>query len=110
MSQWAKTNLEALMSMMDSSSTGVVGRKELHNLLENRDAIQVFNRMGVDALALVDLEEFIFQGNKVLPFHEFMELLMSLRGSNQATVKDIVDLRKCVLHDTQHLISTVSEL
>jgi len=55
--------------------------------------------MGVDVFGLVDLTDFIFRDGHALDFGEFMELVMQLRGSNQATVKDIVDLRKFIVNE-----------
>jgi hypothetical protein len=48
------------------------------------------------------LQDFIFEredehgekSDKQLTFGEFMEVVLQLRGTNQATVKDVVDLRK----------------
>ena len=52
-------------------------------------------------VALVDLADAIFtdengQEEEELSFPKFMEVVLNLRGSNHATVKDIVDLRKFI--------------
>merc|ERR1719506_540078 len=44
-------------------------------------------------MGLKELTDFIFAGDRVLCFHDFMAMVLQLRGSNHATVKDIVDLR-----------------
>mmetsp|Transcript_34779 Transcript_34779/g.64434 ORF Transcript_34779/g.64434 Transcript_34779/m.64434 type:complete len:179 (-) Transcript_34779:59-595(-) len=60
--------------------------------------------MGVDVVALVDLCDFIFQDEMYLDFRHFMDLVMQLRGSNQATVKDIVDLRRFITMEFNALL------
>merc|ERR1712151_788579 len=52
-----------------------------------------------DVVGLVDLADTIFGGEGLeseikLTFEEFCEYVLQLHGSNTATVKDIVDLRK----------------
>jgi len=70
-------------------------------ILENGDAVRCLQDVGVDVVGLVDFADFIFEADGVaeeaeLEFHEFMNVVLQLRGSNTATVKDIVDLRKFV--------------
>lgn len=54
-------------------------------------------------MGLIDLADFIFAKDdeddpedKQLQYYEFMEIVLSLRGSNLATVKDMTDLRKFI--------------
>mmetsp|Transcript_99284 Transcript_99284/g.171030 ORF Transcript_99284/g.171030 Transcript_99284/m.171030 type:complete len:138 (+) Transcript_99284:49-462(+) len=53
--------------------------------------------MGVDVVGLVDFADIIFENDIELSFADFMELVLQLRGSNNCTVKDMVDLRKFVV-------------
>jgi hypothetical protein len=61
---------------------------------------QLFGDVGVDLIGLLDFSDFIFhdelldEGDKILTFNEFVDVLMQLRGDKEATVKDMVDLRK----------------
>merc|ERR1712007_345171 len=48
----------------------------------------------VDVLGLAELSDFIFQGDLGISFAQFYKLLLQLRGTNSATVRDIVDMRK----------------
>jgi hypothetical protein len=45
----------------------------------------------------VDFADFLFEEQTELSFATFMELVLSLRGTNTSTVKDIIDLRKFIL-------------
>ena len=42
--------------------------------------------VGVDVVGMVEFSDFIFK-DRELTFAEFVELVLQLRGSNQATVK-----------------------
>merc|ERR1712039_816160 len=54
--------------------------------------------VGVDVVGLVEYSGFIFKDSE-MSFTDFVELILQLRGTNQATVKDIVDLRKQVMQE-----------
>merc|ERR1712032_1618040 len=68
-------------------------------LMELPDTVKALQGVGVDVIALFDYTEFFFQSAKELSFPEFMDVILQLRGSNTATVKDIVDLRKLVVNE-----------
>jgi len=94
MVNFVKTNL---FELIDKDHSGKINRQEFDELLQIPQAIRSFDSMGVDVVALVDLADFIFrEDHPNLEVGEFFDIVMQLRGDNQATVKDIVDLRKCV--------------
>merc|ERR1712037_403981 len=66
--------------------------------------------VGVDVIALFDYTEFVFQSSRELSFPEFMDVILQLRGSNTATVKDIVDLRKLVVNEFDRFDGLLSRL
>jgi len=95
---------------IDSDSNGDVSvtKDQFASLLrENKKARSALEEVGVDVFVLVDNIDTIFAPEerddddddaepveKKLGFDEFVNIIYSLRGSNTATVKDIVDLRK----------------
>ncbi|CAE8604197.1 unnamed protein product, partial [Polarella glacialis] len=89
---------------LDVNGDGLISRAEFSKILENGAAARTLKEVGIDVLNLVDLQAFIFEGEdedgivceKQLTFPDFLELVLQLRGSNMASVKDIVDLRKFV--------------
>jgi len=91
---------------LDMNNDGVISRAEFMTLLTNPLASRTFLDVGVDPVNLVDAADFIFHGeeldengdplDKELSFGDLMEVTLALRGSNTATVRDIVDLRKFV--------------
>lgn len=66
-------------------------------LLDISDAVKALDNVGVDPVALVDFADIIFDDideDGSISFGDFMSTVFALRGKNQATVKDIVDVRK----------------
>eukprot|EP00913_Durusdinium_trenchii_P020572 g19322.t1 len=63
------------------------------------DLDDVLREADVDAATLINFADVLFEGEgdellTKIPFSEFMTRTLKLRGSNTATVKDLVDLRK----------------
>jgi len=108
---FVKEKLQEIMEQgVDQDGDNKVSKIEFMQILENPEAIRVLNDVGVDAVGLVDMADEIFKGNDdndeedaVLTFPDFMEVVLQLRGSNTATVKDIVDLRKFMRSSIKHL-------
>jgi len=96
---------------LDTDGDGMISKEEFAQILDNAHAARTLADVGVDVFNLVDLQDFIFEDDdehgekceKQLTFGEFMEVVLQLRGSNQATVKDIVDLRKFFGSKTKEL-------
>jgi hypothetical protein len=94
-----KANMLKLLEMTgaDVNANNCISRPEFLRLLEIPQAVRMIADVGVDPVALLDYTEFIFESEeKELSFSEFFDVLLSLRGNNSATVKDVVDLRKFV--------------
>eukprot|EP00747_Dinoflagellata_sp_TGD_P170634 gnl/TRDRNA2_/TRDRNA2_202692_c0_seq1.p1 gnl/TRDRNA2_/TRDRNA2_202692_c0~~gnl/TRDRNA2_/TRDRNA2_202692_c0_seq1.p1 ORF type:complete len:297 (+),score=45.51 gnl/TRDRNA2_/TRDRNA2_202692_c0_seq1:44-934(+) len=102
-----------IFSVVDSDCNHKISKDEFLGILENREAALSLQHVGVDAVELVDYADFIFAGglsrddsglhsvyevdqseDRELSFEELMDLILQFRGSQAATVKDIVDLRK----------------
>merc|ERR1719272_2100738 len=83
---------------LDSNGNGMLSMEEFEQLLILPEAAQFMQSVGVDVVGLVEFSEFIFK-ERELSFPEFVELVLQLRGSNSATVKDIVDMRKQVMQE-----------
>lgn len=101
---------------LDLDNDGVISREEFVQILDNTHAARTLSDVGVDVFNLVDLQDFIFEEDdesgqlceKRLTFAEFMQVVLQLRGSNQATVKDVVDLRKFVGIRTRELEARIT--
>jgi hypothetical protein len=98
---YVNEKISRVFTLLDTDSGGTISKKEFVMILENIEAIRCLNDVGVDVYALIDLADYIFENDNPedneeveLDFSKLMEIVLQLRGSNQATVKDIVDLRK----------------
>ncbi|CAK9042278.1 unnamed protein product [Durusdinium trenchii] len=93
-----------------------ISRRVLIDMLHDRNATTLLNEAGVDVVGLVDVADYIFQSDhseeveKELTFEEFLNVIMSLRGSNAVTLKDIMDLRRTLHRNQTELRSVISEL
>lgn len=93
---YVNRKVRQIVEELDKDGGGSISKDEFAHILENRDAIGALQDVGVDVVGLVDFADVIFEDQEELSFSKFMEVVLQLRGSNTATVKDIVDLRKLV--------------
>jgi hypothetical protein len=112
---FVKEKLQEIMnsSGLDADGDGEISKEEFCKVLELPEACRTLEEVGVDVMGLIDIADFIFDENnddegagdgpKNLTFVEFMEVILALRGSNNATVKDIVDLRKFIVNTNHRL-------
>lgn len=109
---YVKARLQMMLttSGLDADHDCMISRLEFQALLQNRIAIKALTDVGVDVVGLVDFTDFIFADDKNLTFPEFMEIVLSLRGSNMATVKDIVDVRKLLMNEMAKVEDMIAEL
>mmetsp|Transcript_99344 Transcript_99344/g.256787 ORF Transcript_99344/g.256787 Transcript_99344/m.256787 type:complete len:611 (-) Transcript_99344:372-2204(-) len=94
----AKERLEGMLktSGLDADGDGMISKDELEALVEIPGAAEALADVGVDAVGLVDLTDFIFEEAEELEFPEFMAVVLRLRGSKMATVRDLVDFRRFI--------------
>jgi hypothetical protein len=98
---YVNAKLTTVMTMLDSDGGGSISKVEFMQIIDNEEAVRCLADVGVDVFALIDLADYIFEDDEAdneneieLNFAHFMDVVLQLRGTNQATVKDIVDLRK----------------
>jgi len=85
------------LSQADEDGDGNIDEHELHKMLEDARKLKILQKMDVDVESLVNLSSFIFEqhGGSVTQ-EEFTTVVMDLRGSRKATVKDHVETRKFI--------------
>lgn len=91
-------------SNLDADGDNVISKAEFAALLQIPEAVRAMQELGVDVVGLVDHTEYVFEKSSELSFPAFMDIVLQLRGSNKATVKDIVDLRKSMRHEIGKLV------
>merc|ERR1712007_372377 len=91
------------MAVEDPDGPDVITKLDFENLLDLPRAKHVFKTLGVDVTHLEGLKEFMFVDSGELSYTDFMGLVMQLRSSNVATVKDVVELRKYIYLEFKRL-------
>lgn len=108
-----KEKLQSIVDRLDTDSNGSLSFAEFAHIMEHKEAVQVLEEVGVDPASIIDFAEEIFfeDGQPVeLPFDKFMEMVLDLRGSNAATVKDIKSLWKQINQKVSQTNSEVQDL
>eukprot|EP00747_Dinoflagellata_sp_TGD_P073602 gnl/TRDRNA2_/TRDRNA2_157973_c6_seq1.p1 gnl/TRDRNA2_/TRDRNA2_157973_c6~~gnl/TRDRNA2_/TRDRNA2_157973_c6_seq1.p1 ORF type:complete len:165 (+),score=42.82 gnl/TRDRNA2_/TRDRNA2_157973_c6_seq1:2-496(+) len=88
-----------ILNTLDSDDSGKISLKEFQEILNIPEALAALEQVGVDPVGIVDFAEvFFFQDGKQvdIEFGRFMEMVLDLRGSNVATVKDLMTNTKKV--------------
>mmetsp|Transcript_73541 Transcript_73541/g.172260 ORF Transcript_73541/g.172260 Transcript_73541/m.172260 type:complete len:274 (-) Transcript_73541:146-967(-) len=97
-------------SEADANQDNLISEKEFLKLLETPEALKALDRLGVDMSAAIEYGKLLFEDGQPLSFGDFLEGMLLLRGSNQCTVKDIVNLRKYTTDEFSHLHTILAEL
>mmetsp|Transcript_22990 Transcript_22990/g.52627 ORF Transcript_22990/g.52627 Transcript_22990/m.52627 type:complete len:636 (-) Transcript_22990:120-2027(-) len=93
----------------DEGQIDFISREQFERIILDVEAARLVQQMGVDVVGLVDIADFIFKGADTISFAEFMDLILQLRGSNSATVKDIVDLRRYISSEVNSSIHNATD-
>merc|ERR1719491_1150751 len=101
---YLKRELPAILEEGDLEGDGRISRQEFLLLMRNKQANAAFLKVGVDTKAMIEFSDSFFQSDdrsqefeRLLTHDEFISLSLKFRGSNVATVRDIIDL-KCFIH------------
>lgn len=87
-----------------------VSKEHFSNLADNPEAVRSLHDVGVNVVALVELADFLFQDEEALGLAQFVEVVLQFRGSNTATVKDIVDMRSFLQRQLGYLEQRLSKV
>lgn len=109
-----------MLDMLDDDDgnlqTTYLDQDEFAELLLDPEAAMFLSEIGVDVVGLVDYVDVFFKdpngGDKpgTMAYGEFLELILQLRGTNRATVKDLIDLRKIVVSEIRSLQTVLNPL
>jgi len=109
MTSVVSSKMEMIINELDSDNNGYISYKEFVQIVQKPEALEALADVGVDPLNIVDFSEvFFFDLDRHpvdLRFHEFMEMVLDLRESNTARVRDVVALWK----HCQPFVATVSK-
>jgi hypothetical protein len=107
-----ETLQRCLAAGVDKNDDGLIDQEEFLAMLQNQDAIEALTEIDVDVVSIYDYIHVLFEEGQDsnMPFPEFIDMLLKLRGGNAATVKDLVDLRKWLvgkMNDMEELVKTI---
>merc|ERR1712151_270321 len=88
---------------IDSDHDEMLNRDEFEILLTQPDAVRAIADIDVDVVALIDMTDFIYADVDHLSQPQVMDNILNLRGTNGATVKDLVDLRRFLMQEIMDL-------
>eukprot|EP00929_Paragymnodinium_shiwhaense_P106237 TRINITY_DN71475_c0_g3_i1.p1 TRINITY_DN71475_c0_g3~~TRINITY_DN71475_c0_g3_i1.p1 ORF type:complete len:1085 (-),score=296.00 TRINITY_DN71475_c0_g3_i1:406-3660(-) len=100
-----KHEISFMLPSIDFSEDGTVTRDDFKKMLESKSAMKALHKVDVDVVSLVDHEEFIFQDEDRISSGTFMSAVIQFRGSNTATVRDCVDIRRHISSELERLHS-----
>mmetsp|Transcript_3248 Transcript_3248/g.7679 ORF Transcript_3248/g.7679 Transcript_3248/m.7679 type:complete len:596 (+) Transcript_3248:69-1856(+) len=108
----AKTVLWDLITKggADEDKDNRISEDEFMKLLEWEKAAEALTMLGVDIYAAKEYSKLLFEDEEPLTFGEFMDAMLTLRGSNQTTVKDIVNLRKFTADEFSQLHTVLLDM
>jgi len=110
--QYVTARFQVILEDLDADGTGTLSKDEFLSIMTNKEAWEALEEVDVDPISLVKLVDLIFETENAddkghLTFPEFMDVILSFRGSNTATVKDINNLRKWLDgHLHRHVMET----
>jgi len=96
---------------VDADGNETINEAEFRSLMAIRQTARILHHMDVDVEGLVNLSSFFFdQKDGSLGRKDFLKMVLDLRGSKKATVKDHVETRKFLFAELTRVIhSTVAE-
>ena len=95
------TVLDVLLQI-DMENQGMVDKDEFDELLQDERILEALSVLGVDVEHLVSISEHVFKDSEgsfttELTYGDLLDLVLSLRSDNKASVMDLVELRKLLI-------------
>jgi hypothetical protein len=91
---FVREQMQEILRAVDEDGNESICLAEFQALVVRPDAARMMSSVGVDVLGLAEYCDFLFKDNSKISFAAFLDLILQLRGSNNATVKDVIDMRK----------------
>merc|ERR1712039_432851 len=91
---FVKDELYGFLNDVDEDHDQCLSKSDFEALVILPACAKTWAHVGVDVVGLTDFMDYIFEDKDKISFQKFMELVLQLRGTNTATVKDIVDMRR----------------
>lgn len=86
-----------IVKELDANDSGMISWSEFQQIMYHKEAIKALESVNVDPVGMIDFAEDWFQddlGPKELTFHQFMNMILDMRGGQKAALKDVMSLGK----------------
>lgn len=100
------SNLRTELQRLGFKDDAEITQSQFQNLMLDAGTLKVIQSVGVDVVVLADMLDLVFEqfskGTHVLRFPDLVEMVLSMRGTNPATVKDCkeqIRVTKALLKD-----------
>jgi len=99
------SRLSFIMEDLDEDGDRSISREEFLQLLSHPEAAEALTEFGVDPVSLVGVASFLFPSDdedgeecepSSLSFEDFIDVVLQFRGTNTATVKDLLDSQQTI--------------
>mmetsp|Transcript_551 Transcript_551/g.1772 ORF Transcript_551/g.1772 Transcript_551/m.1772 type:complete len:589 (+) Transcript_551:109-1875(+) len=97
-------DIEQEVSKFDANGNGFVSAVEFAEVFENQSLLRKLNDLGVDVGAFADFASFMLTDGSEIPIADFIDMAAHFRGSDNATVKDILEMRRFMCLQFQGLL------
>jgi len=88
-------NMQRILCSEGGNTHNQISYQDFITFIQRPEAISALSNVGVDPVSIIDFIELFFSENDKpieLTFESFMEVVLDLRESNQATIKDMLNL------------------
>lgn len=102
--QMLSEHLWSALQKMDCNRDGNIAKDEFLKMAQMPEVMTTFNETGIDVMAIVRDPDIIFAGDQNMSFQELLDEVLSLRGTNPVTVKDIVQLKTQLLRELKGVV------
>eukprot|EP00927_Polykrikos_kofoidii_P037576 TRINITY_DN3174_c0_g2_i7.p1 TRINITY_DN3174_c0_g2~~TRINITY_DN3174_c0_g2_i7.p1 ORF type:complete len:828 (+),score=174.25 TRINITY_DN3174_c0_g2_i7:47-2485(+) len=106
---YVKFKLLSMFSLFQADPE-MISKEEFEDLLLHPSCARCFQEIGLDVVGLVDFSDYIFRDGHALSFCDLMEVVLQLRGTNNSTVKDLVDLRRYMAKELASIRTATSKI
>lgn len=112
----ASQTMQGIMGKLDNDGNQKITLEEFRGILVLPKALKALEKVGVDPVGVVDFAELMFFEDsdpskpRELPFADFMEMILDLRSTNTAKVKDIKYMWRQLNPKLMHLTKDLEQL
>jgi len=96
-----KDKISKMLHILDVDNNKGISQDEFRFLLQNPAAMRALTEVNVDALALVEFADFIFQDEGDLTYGDFVDSLLQFRNDKAVMVKDLHDVRRFIANELE---------